>query len=119
MRSIVVYILLLAHINSCIFIAQEEVDRFDSNGMPVDDINSVFEYFDQIVLGHADPTPEDEDHDSSQILHSVKFSYFAYRDVIIIKKPFLISVAKRKIPNTREECISLISLDVPSPPPKA
>ncbi|MGZ8534890.1 MAG: hypothetical protein ACXWV4_05100 [Flavitalea sp.] len=43
-----------------------EKDLFDSQGIEQDDINSLVEYIDQVLLGNFDNSPEDEDNDNGQ-----------------------------------------------------
>ena len=67
MKKIVAFILLLCHMNTSMFLPQmDEEDVYIASGQQVDDINSVVEYVDQVMLGHKDDTPEDEDDDSGQ-----------------------------------------------------
>lgn len=74
LKRILAFILILSHLNTSMFIPQmnEEVDVYDSAGNQVDDINTLIEYIDQDVLGHYDPTPEDEDDDTDRPLHIIK-----------------------------------------------
>lgn len=48
-------------------------DIVDTKGKQNDDINSVIEYIDQIVLNNHDTTPEDEDQDNGN--NGQNFSY--------------------------------------------
>lgn len=48
----------------------DEDDQYDEvTGLQKDDINSLAEYIYQIILGHKDTTPEDEDDDQAHFYH--------------------------------------------------
>jgi hypothetical protein len=64
MLKTIAYILLFIHVNTSMFIPViDEKDVYDVYGRQIDDINTFFEYVDQVILGHTDITPEDEDDD--------------------------------------------------------
>ncbi len=68
MRKLVIYILMLMHVNTYMFFPMlNEKDAYELNGKQKDDINSVVEFVYQILLGHKDLTPEDEDDDQEHI----------------------------------------------------
>lgn len=48
----------------------DEDDQYDEvTGLQKDDINSLAEYIYQVILGHKDTTPEDEDDDQAHFYH--------------------------------------------------
>jgi hypothetical protein len=60
------WLVLLLQLNTTLFFpSRDEVDRYDLRGVMVDEINSILELVDEVVLGHTDPTPEDEDDDTA------------------------------------------------------
>ena len=62
MKKVFAFILLLCHLNTSMFLPQvDEDDQYDAHGQQIDDLNTVSEYIDQVVLGDVDKTPEDED----------------------------------------------------------
>jgi len=83
LRKILAFILLLNHLNTSMFIPQmAEVDRYDSNGTQIDDVNTLVEYIDQVVLGNYDPTPEDEDDDTEQPYHITKIIDYCWHPYV-------------------------------------
>lgn len=77
MHKLITIFLLLIHINTSMFMpVMEEVDIFDAYGAQVDDINTTYEYIDQVVLGHKDDTPEDEDDDQPHYFNMVHVKAF-------------------------------------------
>ncbi len=65
-----VYIVLFMHVNTYMFFPMiDEQDVYEASGVQKDDINSLIEYIDQVVLGHHDDTPEDEDDDQAHFYH--------------------------------------------------
>ena len=63
-RISAVILLLLLYTNSSLVVPQtDEVDVYGVDGVETDDINSLVEYIDQLILEHYDNSPEDEDND--------------------------------------------------------
>ena len=117
----IAFFVLLCHMNTSMFLPQvPEQDIYNFAGQQADDINSVLEYIDQVVLGHHDDTPEDEDDDSGQNFHLVKVVDYCF-------EPFYSSISQRygtgtkKINffNFKEDATNLVSFDIILPPPKA
>ena len=106
--------------NYSMFIPQvDETDIYDKNGNQVDDINSLVEYIDQIVLGNVDPTPEDEDDDNACYFHVIKIDPS-------IKPQFSESETKPDLPLSaieypliKEEKLPEVYFRVTKPPPRA
>ncbi len=114
-----VFILLLVHLNFSIIPQFDEVDKVSKTGAKVDDINTVTEFVDQVLLGNHDSTPEDEDNDQARHLQTVKtVTYYCFQEVTTIKLPEirLTDLATRY--KTQEEKLNCIFFEIPSPPPK-
>ena len=113
------FIFLLLHINFSMFIPQmEETDSFDANGMPTDDINSLVEYIDQVMLNNIDDTPEDEDDDYARNYSPVQNGFYYTSNASEIIPSDFPDVAKVYFPEFPEVEIPSISFDVIAPPPK-
>lgn len=102
------------------FIPQlDELDAFDSRGNQVDDINSLTEYIDQVVLGNYDDTPEDEDDDNAFYLNVIKMDQYCFQQSIIeVSTPFQSLPDKVNYPSQIESKLSCTFFDVQSPPPE-
>ncbi len=118
-KKLIAFITLLCHMNSSMLLPQgAELDVFNWSGQQEDDINTVFEYVDQVILGHHDNTPEDEDDDSGQNLHLVK-------DVNYCFQPFFTPVERKVIITRKKPAYALFQLrklsavyqEILSPPP--
>ena len=91
---------------------------YNWNGQQEDDVNTVIEYIDQVVLGHHDPTPEDEDDDSGQNFHLAKDVNYCFqpfftpleRKIIIIRKKSGYALFQLRKP-------SAVYQEIISPPP--
>lgn len=112
---------MLVHINGSMLLPQvPEVDIFDAAGRQEDDINSVIEYIDQVVMGNKDDTPEDEDNDDGQNLHPVKTcDYYFEISVISLHKKHFSSSSSTQDAEYKENKINSPWLDIIAPPPKA
>ncbi len=97
-----------------------ETDVYDASGRQIDDINTVVEYIDEVVLGNKDTTPEDEDNDDGQNFHVVKTCdyYFEIPTFQIKKKPSD-SSQKHLFGQVKPQRIESPLLEVIAPPPKA
>jgi hypothetical protein len=117
------YILLFLHINTTMFIpVVDEKDVYDARGRQIDDINTMFEFVDQVILGHTDVTAEDEDDDQAHYFTgSFGVSYY-------ISTPQQVTVCRNE-PNTsqlaaaypllQEPKTSSVAYDILTPPPEA
>lgn len=121
MKKVVAFILLLCHMNTSMFLPQvAESDRFDSSGQQIDDINSVVEYVDQIILGHRDRTPEDEDNDDGQnFTLATNINYYVDQPFVVLEHPEFEKAGKRNFFEYSVPKISFVSYDIVVPPPKA
>lgn len=119
MKKFLTFIVLLCHMNFSMFLPQmAEQDAFDITGRQTDDINSLTEYIDQIVLGNVDDTPEDEDNDNGQHFLLIKtVDLFCQQSFTIISATKFAPPAKR-YPQYLSSTIPDTAFDVLIPPPK-
>lgn len=120
-RRIIIFIVLLVHINGSMLLPQvAEHDIYTSSGQEKDDINSVIEYIDEVIMGHQPPSPADEDNDQGQYFHLVKMVDYYYEiDFSLIRHKPPVHFKTNKYSLFREGKISFITLEIPAPPPKA
>lgn len=65
-KRVVIYTVVLLYSNAMLFLPKAAgADIFDTRDHKRDEINSLFEYIYQIILGYKDSTPEDEDGNTS------------------------------------------------------
>lgn len=84
MKNILAVILLLSHINFSMFIAQvDETDSYDLQGQATNDINSLLEYVDQVVLGHESKNRPDSDDDNARYFHLSKTGDYCFHSQVI------------------------------------
>ncbi|MFT3705167.1 MAG: hypothetical protein QM802_22560 [Agriterribacter sp.] len=121
LKKIIVIFVMLVHVNGSMLMPQvAETDIYDKNGRQIDDINSVVEYIDEVVMGNKGDTPLDEDNDDGQNLHIVKtFDYDFDISFLIIKKKPTSTSSKKQFFYFAENKISAPLLDIIAPPPKA
>jgi hypothetical protein len=121
MLRTIAYILLFIHVSTTMFIpVVDEKDVFDARGRQVGDINTIFEFVDQLVLGNKHVTVVDEDDDQAH------FFTGATGVSVYISAP-LQQIAGPKEPTTNqlavaypllpEQKISSVSYDILTPPP--
>lgn len=120
MKRILAFVLIICYLNTALFQTQlVEVDRYDAKGLLVDDINSVGEFFDEVVMGNVDETPEDEDDDTGddcQVVKTVDL-FFQYHFKTIIAP-----VTTQRVIHSSDDIVipSLeVSIEIPYPPPEA
>ncbi len=100
----------------------EETDIFNEHGIRVDDINSVYEFVDQVVLGHKDDTPEDEDDDGAHYFNVAHIKAFVVPRFVLaqVKQPVLIQwVEKPDYVLLPEHSRMSVTGDITVPPPRA
>jgi hypothetical protein len=120
MKKFLAFIVLICHVNFTMLLPQvPEQDIVLSNGQKVDDINSVLEFIDQVVFGHEDPTPDDEDDDNGQnflVVKSLDFIFQSHLSVLGMSTP---SGLQSDFSDYMDGiCLEPI-FDTLSPPPKA
>lgn len=121
MKKGIAFLLLLCHMNTSMFLPQvAELDQYDASGRQIDDINSVVEYVDQVVLGHHSKNRCDEDNDDGQnFTVATAFSYFFQQPIFEINHPRFDQMADRLFADHAVGKIPFISFDILVPPPKA
>jgi hypothetical protein len=117
------WILLLVHVCTSLFIpVVEEKDVYDVCGRQIDDINTIFEYVDQIILGNIDVTPEDEDDDQPHYFtgsSSISYYITAQEQTIpVINEPTTTELAVA-YPLLPVQKTSSVAYDILTPPPEA
>lgn len=119
MKKGLTLILLFCHMNFSMFLPQvAEVDRFNIHGQEQDDINSVIEFIDQIILGNVDTTPEDEDDDSGQHFLLIKTVDVFNNQTITEIASASIAAASVKYPVFKNGNLPFSFFDIVSPPPE-
>lgn len=114
---------LFMHVNTYMFFPMiDEKDQYELNGMRKDDINSLVEFIDQILLGHRDSTPEDEDDDHVHYYHVRSVNYYIAQCEVhppIIRAPFepVQDAVEYGIPVVPQ--LPDMTYDISGPPPKA
>jgi hypothetical protein len=104
------------------FIPQtDEEDVYDVNGNQIDDVNSLMEYIDQVVLGKEDDAREDEDDDNAVYYHLTKIDQQFNLQQYITQLNQLTSIVETSIHYLpyKDRWITPIFFDVQSPPPKS
>lgn len=119
MKKLSAFILLLLHINFCMLIPQtQEIDSYNTKEEQTDDINSLVEYVDQLILGNPDDTPEDEDDDSARNYSHVQIDYYYYCSFEILSNSFSEKVNISFPEHTSTKILSTY-VNIIAPPPKA
>lgn len=120
MKKVLAFIVLLSHFNFTMFSTTvEEQDMYYVNGERADDINSFYEYIDQVLLGNIDTTPEDEDDDQPHFYQIVKVASSYYQQSVIELKPNFTTAVENKSYKVFDEVIlPFPSYDIISPPPQ-
>ena len=113
------FLVLALFINAALFSpVVDEKDIFDKAGCQVDDINSAYEFVDQILLGNIDEPPEDEDDDKSHFFQLVKaiFKNNLFQEFKVITNYFIL-VSEIKYRFEHHKALPLGFQQVISPPP--
>lgn len=123
MRKLLVYIVLLMHVNTYMFFPMiDEVDVYERNGKQKDDINSLAEYIYQVLLGHPDNTPEDEDDDQThyyQIKSKTSIVCETFVSWQIAAPPASPRIPKPEYGTIADQRTLTAAYDVAAPPPDA
>lgn len=121
LRKVLAFLLLLSHMNTSMLLPQvTEQDAYDSTGQQINDINSVVEFVNEVILGHHNP-PIDEDDDNGQNFHLVKMVDYAFQPFFteLQEKVTLREEAIRSFPCYNENTIEPGYTSIILPPPKA
>jgi hypothetical protein len=123
MRRLLIWMVLLMHVNTYMFFPMiDEEDVYECNGKQRDDINSLVEFVNQVLLGNRDSTPEDEDDDQVHFYHIKSAHYYATPYAAYLPEvatcQFSFYAAKLfHIP--ADQRIRDVFYDIVAPPPKA
>jgi hypothetical protein len=122
MLKTIAYILLFIHISTSMFIpVVDEKDVYDACGRQIDDINTIFEYVDQVILGNVDVTAEDEDDDQPHYFtgtFAISYYISCQEQTIPFNEPTTkeLAVAYPLMPVQKT---SSVAYDILTPPPEA
>jgi hypothetical protein len=121
MKRFLTILVLISHINYAMFIPQlDEVDVYDADGKQQDDINSLVEYIDQVLLGHKSNAPADEDDDTGFFLNIVKIDPYTFEQfATVLTVPVYTLREKANYLPYKDTKLSSIYFDIQSPPPEA
>ncbi len=120
MKKVLAFVVLLSHINFGMFIPQvDELDMYDGNGQQMDDINSLFEYLDYVVIGNKDDSPQDEDDDTARYFSMAKLTNYSFcQQIIERRKDYSAASQKKTYPLYIIPGLNSRNDDIVSPPPE-
>lgn len=120
MKKLVAILILISHLNFSMFIPQvDEIDPVDANGCKYNDVNSLYEFIDEIVTGHTAAAPRDEDDDTGRFYHVVKIDNYCFTPCIMsLKRPELAGNRKTSFPKYKAVRLPSVFFDVSCPPPE-
>ena len=120
MKKIFTFIVLLCHMNFTMFFPTvEEHDVYEANGVMVDEINSVYEYIDEVLLDNKDDSPEDEDDDEPDYYQMVKAGDLYYHQEMSVTPNFSATTSKISYSSYYQVTPLTLSYDIVAPPPEA
>ena len=96
----------------------DERDIYDNNGRQMDDINTVAEYIDQVLLDHPDNIPEDEDDDSAQNFSADHIDYYCQQPYAVIDLTALPKILPQLFALRPAERMPDRYFEIVVPPPK-
>lgn len=122
MRTFFTYLVLILHINTTMFfpVAEESV-AFDMKGRPVDDVTSIVEFVDQVLLEHQDQTPRDKEEDHREhFFNAFKCGlYITTQKIVYAQQPVFEIASTAQYSELEENSFPIVSYDILTPPPKA
>lgn len=111
------------HVNTYMFFPMvDETDVVEQTGKQRDDINSLAEYIYQVLLGHRDSTPEDEDDDQAhfyQLKSTISYSVTAQYIIPVTKGRSQQWVPDVLFLDFPERVPHPVSYEIQGPPPEA
>lgn len=118
MKQLLVFIVLVSHINFSMFIAQvDERDTYDRSGRQKEDINSLVQYLAKVF--HYKHRPfKDSDDDSARYFHIETQVVICEKDAVQIKSPLEYASQKIKYPPYKEQKAFSQYFEIQSPPPE-
>lgn len=119
MKQLLVFIVLVSHINFSMFIAQvDERDTYDRSGRQKEDINSLVQYLARVFHYKHNPF-KDSDDDSARYFHIETQFVICEKDAVQIEDPFEYLSQKIKYPPYKEQKALSQYFEIQSPPPEA
>lgn len=114
-KKAVIYFLLLSFINTA-FLPGESIDETPFNGVEEveEEYNSLFELVEEGFLGVHDSTPEDEDDDIPDWLKKAGDFFYCHPIEVSFNQLKVIYETRSSLKNK----ISILPLEISSPPPK-
>jgi hypothetical protein len=117
LRKPLAFLLLICHVNFFMFIAQvDEVDVYDTHGCRINDVNSLAEYVNDVIL-HRNKPRQDEDDNNARYFHPGKLAGYSFSQQVVVSKPADVK-NKMTYPSINTQKIFSIFYDVATPPPK-
>ncbi len=94
----------------------QEQDINSGFGQQKEDVNSLVELF-NVEMGY-DKTPDDEDNDSGQNFHLVKFVDYSFQQIqTVLQRYEHVSVKKHEFSEYRMPVLESVCIEIPTPPP--
>lgn len=116
------YILLFLHIATTMFIpVADEKDIYDARGRQINDINTLFEFVNHVVLGHTEINEQDEDDDQPHFFtgsNNVSYYITDQQQVIVSHQEPSTNDLAVAYPLLAEHKPFAIAYDILTPPPK-
>ena len=116
------YILLFIHINTTMFIpVADEKDVYDACGRQINDVNTFFEFINEVMLGNTDVNSQDEDDDLAHYFTGAGITSYvpnAQEIRLVREEPSATDLAVA-YPRALVQKISTVAYDILTPPPKA
>lgn len=118
-RISAVILLLLLYTNSSLVVPQtDQIDVFEYAGAEVDEINSLVEYIDELILEHDGQSPEKDDYDFPLFSLADYSDHCASFQFPVLKKPLLTPQVNFSVPLDEDMHFSFIrNIIIPPPEP--
>ena len=120
LKQSLAFLLLICHVNFFMFVAQvDEVDAFDSHGCRINDVNSLVEYINDVLLDNNGKSRPDEDDDTARYFHLNKLNVFSSVKPVIESEHSSGGVkSKETFPPYNSRKLLSVFFDVVTPPPR-
>jgi hypothetical protein len=117
LKDLIALILLLAHVNFSMLIAQlDETDAYDQSGQQREDVNSIVEYLaDALHIKHK--PLKDSDDDNARYFHASKFDERNFEQLGVTTREYFL-VQRVKFSIYPEALTGQIYSEIQGPPPK-
>jgi hypothetical protein len=116
------YILLFIHINTTMFIpVTDEKDVYDACGRQINDINTFFEFINEVMLGNTDITRQDKDDDLAHYFTGDGITCYVpnAQEIGLVREEPTTNDLAVAYPRALVQKISTVAYDILTPPPKA